>query len=161
MKIIKLIPVVGICVLLTNCSSAQMRFNKKSLPNLNQVTKVADAIKTGGTTTGLSSEDIIAGLKEALSVGSYNVTSAVSSLDGFNKNDLIRLPFPPEAIKMKEKLIAIGMQSQVDKFEETLNRAAEKASQKAAPIFISAITEMTFGDGMSILKGENNAATTN
>jgi hypothetical protein len=42
----------------------------------------------------------------------------------------------------------------------TLNRAAEEAAKDAAPIFLKAITSMSIGDGFSILKGGDNAATT-
>ena len=40
-----------------------------------------------------------------------------------------------------------------------LNRAAEDAAKKAKPIFVSAITSMTFTDVMDILLGEKDAAT--
>jgi hypothetical protein len=41
-----------------------------------------------------------------------------------------------------------------------MNRAAEDAAKKAAPIFISAIKGITIQDGINILRGGNNAATT-
>jgi hydroxylamine reductase (hybrid-cluster protein) len=48
----------------------------------------------------------------------------------------------------------------VDEFNESMNRAAEKAANEAKPIFISAITSMTVKDAINIVKGSNNAATT-
>jgi hypothetical protein len=51
------------------------------------------------------------------------------------------------------------MSSQVDKFETTLNRAAEEAVKEALPIFTNAITSMTISDGFAILNGGNGAAT--
>jgi len=42
---------------------------------------------------------------------------------------------------------------------ETLNRAAEIAAKDATPIFINAITSMSLTDGISILKGNETAAT--
>ena len=108
---------------------------------------------------GLSNEDIISGLKEALSLGSKNAGDKASKLDGFYKNDLIKIPFPSEARDMKNTLVSIGMKSQVDKFEKQLNRAAEDAAIKAAPIFINAVTKMNINDGLAILTGKNDEAT--
>lgn len=51
------------------------------------------------------------------------------------------------------------MTAQVDKFETTLNRAAEEAAKEALPIFVDAITNMSVQDGFSILNGGNGAAT--
>jgi hypothetical protein len=42
----------------------------------------------------------------------------------------------------------------------TLNRAAEEAAKRAAPIFIDAIKELTIQDAFQILRGPNDAATT-
>jgi hypothetical protein len=117
----------------------------------------------GGSTTGqkpgLSNDDVIKGLKEALSVGTNNSSALTSKTDGFFKNDRIFLPFPEDAIKVKEKAIQLGMQDKVDKFVMTLNRAAEESTKEAAPIFLKAITDMSIGDGFTILKGADNAAT--
>ena len=114
--------------------------------------------KNTGTKT-LSSDDIIKVLKEALNKGVDKATVSASAVDGFFKNDLIKIPFPPEAKSMDETLRNLGMGSSVDKFIETLNRAAEEAAKKAAPIFLDAIKKLTITDGLSILKGNNNAAT--
>jgi hypothetical protein len=107
----------------------------------------------------LTNDEVIKGLKEALTVGIKNSVDSSSVLDGFLKNPAIRLPFPPDAIKVKEKAISLGMQGQVDKFETTLNRAAEEAVKEALPIFKNAIINMSIQDGFAILKGGNGAAT--
>lgn len=114
---------------------------------------------TSGQQPGLTNEEVIKGLKEALSVGTNNSAALTSKTDGFFKNDRIFLPFPEDAIKVKEKAIQLGMQDKVDKFVMTLNRAAEESTKEAAPIFLKAITDMTIGDGFNILKGADNAAT--
>ena len=107
----------------------------------------------------LSSSEIIKGLKEALAVGASNSTILTSKKDGFNKNTIIRIPFPPEAKKIRKAVLKLGLKGIVKDFEKSLNRAAEEASKKALPIFKSAITGLTINDGMNILKGANNAAT--
>ena len=75
------------------------------------------------------------------------------------ENEAIKIPFPPEAIKMEQKLRSLGMNKQVDEFIMTLNRSAEEAAKQAAPIFIDAVKTMTITDGLTILKGKNTEAT--
>ena len=107
----------------------------------------------------LTNQEVISGLKEALSVGIKNSVNLTSVTDGFLKNTAIRLPFPPDALKVRQKALDLGMSGQVDKFETTLNRAAEEAVKEALPIFTNAITSMTISDGFAILNGGNGAAT--
>ena len=115
----------------------------------------------GGETAApaLTNDEVIAGLKEALTVGINKGSGLASATDGFFKNPKIMLPFPPDAQKVKDKAIDLGLQNKVDQFELTLNRAAEEATKEAGPIFIQAIKDMSIGDGFTILKGEDNAAT--
>ncbi|HTF82139.1 MAG TPA: DUF4197 domain-containing protein, partial [Cytophagales bacterium] len=108
----------------------------------------------------LTDSEIAQGLKEALKVGSNNASQQLSALDGFNKNNLIRIPFPKDAQVVADKLRSMGYGAKVDEFETTLNRAAEQASKDAANIFVNAITAMTITDAKNILQGSNNAATT-
>ena len=115
---------------------------------------------TGETATPLTNLEVIGGLKEALKVAINNSSSSASVLDGFNANDLIRLPFPKDAIAVKDYLSSKGLfKNQIATFETTLNRAAEDATKTAAPIFLDAIKNMSIADGFAILKGGDNAAT--
>lgn len=125
------------------------------MPKLPKVTLPINA----PATNSLTNDEVISGLKEALSVGIKNSVSLTSVLDGFLGNPTIRLPFPPDAIKVKEKALNLGLSGQVEKFETTLNRAAEEATKEAMPIFIDAIKNMSVQDGFAILKGGNGAAT--
>lgn len=119
----------------------------------------ADKLGTPGSTAGITNADVIAGLKEALDKGAEQSVATASVTDGFWKNDLLRIPFPPEAEKMKTTLNNIGLSAQVQQFELTMNRAAESASKEAVPIFLAAIRDMTVSDGFAILKGGDHAAT--
>lgn len=114
---------------------------------------------TANATSPLSNQQIIDGLREALTIGANTAAASGSKVDGFNKNQLIRIPFPKEAKEMKSTLENIGMSKQVKAFETQLNRAAEDASKKAAPIFIDAIKRMTITDGLTILQGKQDEAT--
>ncbi len=121
--------------------------------------QLAGTLPTTGTTAELTNDEVISGLKEALNVGIKNSVNMTSVTDGFLKNQAIRLPFPEDAIKVKQKAIEWGLNAQVDKFETTLNRAAEDATKTALPIFMDAIKNMSIQDGFSILKGGDGAAT--
>ncbi len=117
-------------------------------------------LPTTETGTSLTNTEVISGLKEALTVAINNSSSLASKLDGFNGNNLIRLPFPEDAIAVKQFLDDKGLlQNQIATFETTLNRAAEDASATAAPIFLNAIKNMSIADGFAILKGGEGAAT--
>ena len=108
---------------------------------------------------GLSNAEVIQGLKEALTVGATNSVSFASKTDGFFKNPQLFIPFPPEAIKVKNTLEAAGLNKPVNDFVLSLNRAAEDASNRALPIFKDAIVSMSITDAMGILKGSETAAT--
>ena len=120
-------------------------------------------LNEGGTsssgTSSLTNGEVISGLKEALNVGIKNSIDLTSVTDGFLKNNDIRLPFPQDALKVKEKALEWGLDGQVDKFETTLNRAAEEATKEALPIFKDAILNMSIQDGFAILNGGDGAAT--
>ncbi len=107
----------------------------------------------------LSEEEIVHGLKDALKVGAEESVDLASQKGGFNQTPRIRIPFPPEAKKVKKKALEMGMDQKVEKFEKTMNRAAEKASNKAKDIFVTAIKNMTVEEGRKILEGDTNAAT--
>lgn len=111
---------------------------------------------TGGS---LTNDEIIQGLKEALQVGISNGSSQASAVDGYFKNNLIKLAFPPDVQRVEAKLRQIGLGNEVDKFVLSLNRAAEDAAKKSKPIFVKAITSMTIQDALGILKGDSTAAT--
>jgi len=107
----------------------------------------------------LSNTEVVNGLKQALQVGTQNSAKKLSAVNGYFGNQLIKIAMPPEAQKVEQALRDIGMGSKVDQAVLSMNRAAEDAATKAVPIFVNAITNMSIQDGMSILKGDNNAAT--
>ncbi|GAA4465897.1 DUF4197 domain-containing protein [Nemorincola caseinilytica] len=134
----------------------------QDLKNIWDKTKKAagGVTKTGtGTKGSLTDGEITAGLKEALKVGTQNASGKLSNVNGFFGNQLIKILMPPEAKKIETTLRAMGMGAQVDKAILSMNRAAEDASGKAVPIFVDAITGITIQDGLSILRGSNDAAT--
>ena len=70
------------------------------------------------------------GLIEALVKSVRQSTKQASEKGGFNKNYLIRIPFPSDATMMKDALLKLGMSKHVKQFETSINNAAEIASKE-------------------------------
>ena len=102
---------------------------------------------------------IIAGLKEALSIGTGNAVLDVSHVGGYFKNQAIKILLPQEIQQTGDMLRKFGFGKVVNDFEHSMNTAAEQAAPKAKAIFIDAITQVTFDDARRILNGPDTAAT--
>ncbi len=123
--------------------------------------KISGAVSsaTGGKGSSLSNEDIVSGLKEALSLGAKKSADQLSAADGFFKDAAVKVLMPPEAQKVEKALRAIGAGKLVDDAILSFNRAAEDASKSAAPIFVDAVKNMSIQDALGILKGADTSAT--
>lgn len=148
MKKSSVLSVLLSCLMLVGCVDTLKQFS---------LDKFLDTGSSAGS--GLTKDEIISGLKEALIVGAMNSTALTSKTDGFNLNPQIRIPFPQEALKVKTTVEKMGAKTLVKDFELSMNRAAEEASKKALPIFKNAIANMSISDGRGILRGSNTAAT--
>ncbi len=107
----------------------------------------------------INESTIIAALKEAITVGADNAVKSISELDGYLKNQAIKIVIPDEFKMVTDGLRKIGYNKPVDDFVLSMNRAAEKAAPEAKAIFINAIKEMTIDDAKKILNGNETAAT--
>jgi hypothetical protein len=112
-----------------------------------------------GQSGGLSDTKIGSGLKEALEIGTENAVKFTGKLDGYFRNQAIKLLMPEKLQTMEKTLRAVGLGPQVDEFILSMNRAAERAAPAAKQIFWDAIGEMTFQDAKKILSGNETAAT--
>ena len=140
-------------IVLFSVSTATAQFDKLK----KTVDKKIEAVKP--SSAGLSQEEVGAGLKEALTKGIEKGVDQLSKPDGFFKDLSIKIPLPEEANKVETKLRSIGQGKKVDETIESINRAAEDATTAAKDIFVKAIKEMSINDAMSILRGDENAAT--
>ena len=112
-----------------------------------------------GGSGALDERTVLAGLKEALRVGSDNAVAGTSAMDGFLGNALIRIAMPEQMEGAASTLRTIGLGSYVDELEVAMNRAAEQAAGEARGIFWDAITSLTITDAFAILNGDDTAAT--
>jgi len=112
-----------------------------------------------GSSSGLSDVKIGSGLQEALKVGTENAVVQTGQIDGFLKDQAIKILMPKPLQSIEQPLRLVGFGPQIDEFVVGMNRAAEKAVPFAKQIFWDAIGEMTFDDARNILNGPDTAAT--
>ena len=100
-------------------------------------------------------------MKEALNKGIVKAVQFASEPDGFNLNDDIHIPTPPDLDLVKSTIGRFpGMTTVFSTLETQLNRAAEAAAPKAKDIFLNALSNMTLTDALSLVtSSETNAAT--
>lgn len=133
-----------LAILLFGCKSTDLR-------------QIADSLQQVQQT--LDNKTVIAGLKQALEIGTSNSVTKTSKIGGFSNNPLIRIAIPDQLNKVESTLRKIGLNQYVDRFELQMNRAAESASKEAKQIFIASISQMSFSDAWQILDGPDDAAT--
>lgn len=129
------------CFTLFGCAELQQVANQ--FPELNQP----------------QSLDISGGLKEALNNGISKQVTKLTAVDGFFKNEMVKILLPEELQKVDKTLRNIGMGKLADEGLKVLNRAAEDAVKESTPIFVDAIKNMSFADAKNILMGNTTAAT--
>jgi len=117
-----------------------------------------DAADAAGV-TAISSEEMIAGLKEALNTASALAVNSLGEQGGFLDNPTVRIPMPEELSWIEKGLRQAGQQDMADEFVITMNRAAEQAVPLALDQFQAAIANLTVKDAEGILYGSEDAAT--
>ena len=128
-----------------------------SCADMKAVQDIANVLAVG--MAGSNEGSVAAGLREALRVGSERTVAAASRPGGFGDNPLLRIALPSEVQTMAKALRLVGMGAQVDELDAAMNRAAEKASAEATPVFWNAIAGMSLTDAVGILNGGDTAAT--
>ena len=107
----------------------------------------------------LSNDEIAAGLKEALEVGTERVVWQLGAVDGFNADPSVHIPLPDSLKGVQSTLGRLGLSAIMDSLELRLNRAAEAATPKARELFLTSIRDMTLEDVRQIYEGPDDAAT--
>jgi len=141
----KKILLLAVTFSLTSCAQVQQ--------TLNQLPQISSQLP------GVGGVDIASGLKEALNKGITEQVSKLTAVDGFYKNEAVKILMPEELQKVDATLRKVGLSSLADEGIKMLNRAAEDAVKEATPIFVSAVKNMSFTDAKNILLGNDTAAT--
>lgn len=114
---------------------------------------------SGTSLAGLSSQQQVAGLKQALEQGFTNAISSLGQADGFWESETVKIPLPDGVEKVAKAARRLGGDRYVDQFHETLNRAAEGAVPVATELFAAALSDMSIEDAVGIIRGGDDAAT--
>ena len=107
----------------------------------------------------LSQEQMVGGLKEALSKGVERAVASLGRTNGFLTNLNVHIPMPAKLQKVESALRVAGQGQLADDFVGSMNHAAEQAVPVAASVFGDAIKQMSIADAKIILSGTNDAAT--
>ena len=142
-----------ICGVLLACCTAQAQLEDlwKKTQNTTQSSNLPGM--------ALSNDKIAGGLKEALTKSTGTAVASTGRVDGYFKNQAIKILLPSQLQTVGKGMRMMGMGAQLDELELSMNRAAEQAAPAAKQIFINAITKMTFADARKILSGGDTAAT--
>ena len=124
-----------------------------------QVGKLPAPAGAGATQGAGDDKTNIAGIKEALAVGTENAVKSLARPDGYFGNAAVKILMPSSLQKVADMARKVGFQKQVDEFVLSMNRAAEAAVPHASKFFGDAIRAMTVDDVRGILTGGNTAAT--
>ena len=108
---------------------------------------------------GISNQDAVQALKDALVQGSGKAVSQLSASDGFLGNPKVKIPLPDTIKRVESGLRMIGMGRQADELVTSMNRAAEMAVKEATPLLVSSVKSMSVSDAKGILTGPDDAAT--
>lgn len=146
MKIVKLTTIFTITLLIFACGNTG-----KIISGANDILKTVN--------TGITEDEAANGLKEALNSGVSAGTDFLSKRDGFFKNEMYKILFPPEAQKIEQTLRRMGFGNKCDQVIENINHGAEMAVAEAKPVFTNSIKQMSIRDAINIVTGGNGAAT--
>lgn len=129
------------------------------LETIKNVLNSSSELSSADNNLVLSDNDIVGALQDALNIGSENVVNQLSAPGGFNLDSNIHVPLPNSLQTVQKTMNKFGMGSYLNNLETKLNQAAEAATEKAKPLFINAIKELTWEDAKNILNGPDDAAT--
>jgi len=107
---------------------------------------------TRGVSQGGTAQDA---LKAALKWGAERSMEILSRSGGFNEHPVVRITLPDDAEKMRSALARIGLEKQVEKLEEEMNRAAERAVGASGQILADAIKNLSVEDAVSIIASKD------
>jgi hypothetical protein len=107
----------------------------------------------------LSQQDASAGLKDALAEGARLAVQQLGKPGGFSDNPDVRIELPGKLGKAAKTMKMMGMGTQVEQLEASMNKAAEAAMPQAQALLVDAVKKMTLQDAKGLLSGGQDSAT--
>ncbi|MBD8527086.1 DUF4197 domain-containing protein [Pseudomarimonas arenosa] len=122
--------------------------------------KVSDAATSASASaTSISQSDAGKGIREALGKGVEKAISQLGQEDGFLTDQAVKILVPKKLRKLTDMAKSLGAGKYVDRFETSMNRAAEKAVPQAASILGDSIKNMSLEDAIGLVRGGETSAT--
>ncbi|MDD4963734.1 MAG: DUF4197 domain-containing protein [Gallionella sp.] len=140
----------------------QEKLNKvlqKASPAAASTVAPASPSATGAGLGGLSEQDQVGGLKQALTQGVETAVTSLAKENGFLGNAAVKIPLPASLQRVEGTMRRFGMGKYADDLTTSMNRAAEAAVPEAKNLLVSAVKNMSVSDAKNILLGSNDAAT--
>ena len=108
---------------------------------------------------GITNQDAVQALRDALVQGSNKAVAQLSAPNGFLGNPQVKIPLPDTIKRVESGLRMLGMGRQADELVASMNHAAEMAVREATPLLVSSVKSMSVSDAKGILTGPDDAAT--
>ena len=93
----------------------------------------------GDPLAGISNQDQIGSLKQALGQGIETAVASLSKTDGYLGNPKVRIPLPENLQKLDSGIRRFGMGKYADELITAMNRAAEAAVPEAKALLVAAV----------------------
>jgi len=151
MKAIAIAGALALCLVPTGC---------KTTPGGDYGTVLGDILGGGDTGSGLTTAEIDAGLKQALTIGAERVAGKIGITNGYFGDPQIKIPLPGKLGELQRQFDGVPIVSPMfNDLELRMNRAAEAAVPIAKDLVVDAVTSITLQDAIGILRGGDSAAT--
>lgn len=150
--------IVGAAVLLAMSGTGLASSSVEDL--LKSAGGMLDAPASESRGSVFNDSEVDGALKDTLAVGARRAIALLGQEGGFLDDSQVRIRLPKSVRKAGDLMDRLGYGEVVTEFEETLNRAAERAVPQTLDIVEQTVREMTLEDAQGILSGGDDAATT-
>jgi len=150
---------IALTVLVSIASSRAGLLDKLGSMVTNSTTSGTSSSTASAALNGLSQDQLVGGLKQALSNGLQHAVGSLGHQDGFMTNLNVKIPMPEKLLVVEKTLHSLKQDKLANDFVVSMNRAAEQAVPVATEVFIDAVRNMSIDDAKAILTGSTNAAT--
>ena len=120
---------------------------------------IAEPEPASGAAKSIPESEASSGIREALAKGVERAIGQLGREDGFLADQAVKIAAPKKMRNVVDLARKLGADKYVDRFEVSMNRAAEKAVPAAASILGDSIREMSVSDAVGLVRGGDTAAT--
>jgi len=125
----------------------------------NFVTSSTNSSAASAALSSLSQDQLVGGVKQALSNGLQHAIGQLGHQGGFLTNLEVKIVMPARLLVVEKTLRSLKQDKLADDFVASMNHAAEQAVPEATSVFADAVSKMSIDDAKTILTGPNDAAT--